>query len=160
MGDPTHYMGSENGSFTGASWQSYSAAPSFTLSNGFGTKTVYFKVKNANGESKVKSDSIEITVAETVSTPTTPRGSTTGSIGTSYSYTTGGSTSSLGHSVQYQFDWKGDGSDLSSWGSATQSKTWTSAGTYYLGQNLSNVALAVSMIAMPVEYSSQMRSGK
>ena len=32
--------------------------------------------------------------------------------------------------------------------------------SYYLGQNLSNVALAVSMIAMPVEYSSQMRSGK
>ena len=31
---------------------------------------------------------------------------------------------------------------------------------YYLGQNLSNVALVVSMIAMRVEYSSQMRSGK
>ena len=28
------------------------------------------------------------------------------------------------------------------------------ASLYYLGQNLSNVALAVSMIAMPVEYSS------
>ena len=31
---------------------------------------------------------------------------------------------------------------------------------YYLGQNLSNVALAVSMIAMRGEYSFQMRSGK
>jgi len=31
---------------------------------------------------------------------------------------------------------------------------------YYVGQNLSNVALAVSMIAMRGEYSFQMRSGK
>jgi YD repeat-containing protein len=74
--------------------------------------------------------SVTITAAETVSTPTTPSGPATGSIGTSYSYATGGSASSLTHAVEYQFDWKGDGTDLSSWGSATQSKTWTSTGTY------------------------------
>jgi hypothetical protein len=71
--------------------------------------------------------------SETVSTPSTPSGQTSGTTGTSYSYTTGGSTSNLvGHSVQYQFDWKGDGTDLSSWGSATQSKTWSTAGIYYV----------------------------
>jgi hypothetical protein len=73
---------------------------------------------------------ITISVPETVSTPTTPSGPTSGVTGTSYAYTTGGSTSSYGHPVEYQFDWKGDGTDLSSWGSATLSKIWTTAGTY------------------------------
>jgi len=68
--------------------------------------------------------------SETISIPAVPSGPTSGSSGTSYSYTTGGSTSNLGHSLEYQFDWKGDGTDLSPWGSATQSKIWTSAGTY------------------------------
>jgi hypothetical protein len=67
---------------------------------------------------------------ETVSTPNLLVGPTSGLPGTPYSYTTGGSSSSLGHSVQYQFDWKGDGTDLSTWGTATQSKTWTTTGTY------------------------------
>ena len=67
---------------------------------------------------------------ESVSAPTFLTGPTSGNTGTSYSYSTGGSASSLGHTVEYQFDWKGDGSDLSSWGSATQSKTWTSSGAY------------------------------
>jgi peptidoglycan/xylan/chitin deacetylase (PgdA/CDA1 family) len=58
-GGPTHYMASESSDFSGASWQAYSTAPSFTLSSGYGTKTVYFKVKNAGGESNVMSDTIE-----------------------------------------------------------------------------------------------------
>ena len=57
--DPTHYMASENIDFSGASWQIYSASPSFTLSSGCGTKTVYLKVKNASGESNILSDTIE-----------------------------------------------------------------------------------------------------
>ena len=69
-------------------------------------------------------------VLETVSIPNTPTGSTNGTTGESYSYSTNGSSSNLGHSVEYQFDWKGDGSDLSSWGSSTQSKIWTVPGTY------------------------------
>ena len=67
---------------------------------------------------------------ETVSTPSTPNGPTAGNIGTSYSYSTGGSISNLGHVLEYQFDWKGDGFDLSVWGSATQSRIWTVAGSY------------------------------
>lgn len=69
-------------------------------------------------------------IPETITPPSTPSGSTSGFIGTSFTYSTGGSSSNLGHSVEYQFDWKGDGTDLSLWGSATQSKTWTVSGTY------------------------------
>ncbi len=68
--------------------------------------------------------------SETISTPNTPTGPISGNPGISYFYSTGGSSSDIGHSVEYQFDWKGDGSDLSPWGSSTQSKTWTAGGTY------------------------------
>ncbi len=68
--------------------------------------------------------------AETVSPPNTPTGPASGTTGASYSYTTGGSISNLGHAIEYQFDWKGDGSNLSSWGSATQSNIWTSSDSF------------------------------
>jgi len=55
---PTEYMACESSSFSGASWQPYATAPSFTLSAGNGTKTVYFKVRNAGGESSPASDTI------------------------------------------------------------------------------------------------------
>jgi hypothetical protein len=67
---------------------------------------------------------------ETVSTPNIPTGPNTGDTGISYGYSTGNAVSSIGDAVEYQFDWKGDGSDLSSWGSSSQSKTWTNPGTY------------------------------
>jgi hypothetical protein len=72
----------------------------------------------------------KIGMIESISTPTIPTGPTFGAVNIPYSYSTGGSISNIGHSVEYQFDWKGDGTDLSQWGSATQSKTWTSIGTY------------------------------
>jgi len=60
---PTHYMASEKPDFAGASWQTYSAAPSFTLSTGSGTKTVYFKVKNFFSESSPSvNDGIQVLV--------------------------------------------------------------------------------------------------
>jgi len=65
--------------------------------------------------------------AETVSIPNTPSGPASGMTGVSYNYSTGGSTSNLGHSLEYQFDWKGDGSDLSPWGSVSQSKSWNTS---------------------------------
>jgi hypothetical protein len=55
---PTHYMASEDPGFVGATWQTYSTAPSFTLSSSFGTKTLYFKVKNSVDESPVVTDDI------------------------------------------------------------------------------------------------------
>ncbi|MFH1943867.1 MAG: hypothetical protein ABIL68_17330, partial [bacterium] len=69
-----------------------------------------------------------VQVSETVSTPSTPTGPSAGTVGQSLSYSTGGSTSNLGHGVEYRFDW-GDGS-FSSWGSSTQSHSYTTVGTY------------------------------
>ncbi|MBN2356401.1 T9SS type A sorting domain-containing protein [candidate division KSB1 bacterium] len=57
-GTPTQYLASEDVSFTGAVWASYSQAPSFILSADAGVKTVYFKVRNEAGESNVKQDYI------------------------------------------------------------------------------------------------------
>ncbi len=73
-----------------------------------GTKTfkatAYDKAGNhAQAECQVRIEK------ETVSTPATPTGPSSGNVGTSYSYSTDGASSSLGHSIQYRFDW-GDGS--------------------------------------------------
>lgn len=69
QGAPTMYMASESSDFSGASWQTYSSAPSFLLTAGSGTKKVYFKVVDLVGtQSSSVSDSI--TYRETVSLPT------------------------------------------------------------------------------------------
>ena len=68
---------------------------------------------------------------ESISTPNTPTGPGSGNVGTSYSYSTGGAGSNLGHNIEYRFDW-GDGS-YSNWSSSTSaSHSWSSAGTYYV----------------------------
>jgi hypothetical protein len=56
----THYKASESPSFAGKIWLAYKGAPKFTLSTGGGTKTVYFKAKNMDGESAVVTDTIEL----------------------------------------------------------------------------------------------------
>ena len=69
--------------------------------------------------------------AESVSTPSTPGGPSSGITGTSYNYSTGGSSSNLGHSVQYFFDW-GDGTN-SGWlpvGQTSATKPWLSEGSF------------------------------
>ncbi len=68
------------------------------------------------------------TSSHTVSTPTTPSGPSSGTVNQSLSFSTGGSTCNQGHSVQYRFDW-GNGV-YSSWGSSSQSYSYSSAGTY------------------------------
>ena len=70
-------------------------------------------------------------VAETVTTPLTPSGRASILTNSSHEYTTGASTSSFGHSVQYLFDW-GDSTD-SSWlpvGTIKASKAWSTPGIY------------------------------
>ena len=71
------------------------------------------------------------TSPETISTPNTPDGPTDGVILSSYSFVTGGSSSSVGDSVQYLFDW-GDGT-TSGWlpvGVTSVSKSWNNPGSY------------------------------
>jgi len=67
--------------------------------------------------------------SETVSTPNTPSGPSSGEVGQSLTYSTGGSSSNLGHSIQYRFDW--DDGSFSGWTSSTSaSHSWSSANTY------------------------------
>ncbi len=104
----------------------------YTL-NDLSPRVVYYVAVTAYNMANDESDySNEVSgqIAEAVSPLTVLRGPTGGTVGASNTYSAGGSSSNLNHSVQYQFDWKGDGTDLSPWGSATQSKTWTVAGTY------------------------------
>jgi hypothetical protein len=92
-----------------------------------GTSTKLFAAAGAG----IYVTSLEITPpTEMITTPSTPSGPIAGTISKNYTYSVGGSVSNLGHPVGYQFDWKGDGSDLSPWGSATQAKTWTVPGAY------------------------------
>ena len=66
---------------------------------------------------------------ETISQPSRPTGPDNGSVNQILGFSTGGSSSSLGHSIEYRFDWN-DGS-YSSWtSSASVSHSWSLAGTY------------------------------
>jgi hypothetical protein len=74
-----------------------------------------------------------VAIPEEISPPDPPKGISNGDTGTSYKFSTGRSASNLRHSVEYQFDWKGEGvTDLSSWGPTAQSKIWKVAGNYQI----------------------------
>ncbi len=66
---------------------------------------------------------------ETISQPSMPSGVDSGNINESLSYSTGGSSSSIGHSIQYQFNW-GDGSSSNWSNSSTASHQWSNSGNY------------------------------
>jgi hypothetical protein len=109
-------------------------ATSYTLVNLAPGQKYFIAVTAYNTANQESSFSNEVSAAtpglEAVSTPSVLTGPTGGTTGVAYSYAAGGSSSSLGHSIEYQFDWKGDGTVLSSWGSGGESMTWTAAGTY------------------------------
>ena len=66
-----------------------------------------------------------------VTAPSTPSGPASGAAGASYTYSTGGATTTSGDTPQYMFNW-GDGSN-SGWlapGTASASHIWASPGTY------------------------------
>jgi len=98
-----------------------------------GSTTYYWKIvaKNTCGGNTPGSVWSFTTTAETITTPSVPSGETMGSVGSGYTYQTGGSTSSFDHSIQYLFDW-GDGTN-SGWlavGTTSASKSWAASGTY------------------------------
>ena len=99
-GTPTHYIVSESSSFSGAGWLTYAMAPSFTLSTGNGSKTVYFKVKNATGESPVASDSITLNETGGV-TGKLHINSASGSVLSGASVTCGGKSTTTGSDGKY-----------------------------------------------------------
>ena len=70
-------------------------------------------------------------VPEEISTPAPPAGPASGATGILYQFTASGAVSSIGHEVQYSFNW-GDGT-FSGWtphGVTTSFHTWNSPGTY------------------------------
>lgn len=75
------------------------------------------------------SSSGDSSTAETISAPDTPSGPASGEIGQSLEYTTGGSTSNLGHPIVYRFIW-GDGTS-SAWNSTPRaSRAFATTGTF------------------------------
>jgi len=92
--------------------------------------TITITASGASNSPQTVSVSLTINPAShTVTTPDTPSGPSSGEVNKSYTYSTGGSSCSQGHSVEYRFDW-GDGT-YSSWSSSTSaSYFWSSAGTY------------------------------
>jgi hypothetical protein len=94
--------------------------------------TYFYRVRayNIAGDRSGFSNEASATVIlpHTVSTPNTPSGPSSGVTGQTLTFSTSGSTCSQGHSVQYGFSW---GDDTSSpWGSASHSKSYSSAGTF------------------------------
>jgi lysophospholipase L1-like esterase len=63
---------------------------------------------------------------EIVTTPDQPAGPDSGYMGQPLTYSTGGSTSSEGNDVEYQFDW--ENGSISLWGNNIQEHTYASAG--------------------------------
>ena len=59
-GNPTHYMLSEDSDFSGALWTAFNnSTVLFSLSEGYGNKTVYAKMKDVKNETSVKSAQIQ-----------------------------------------------------------------------------------------------------
>lgn len=75
----TQMMISNLQSFTGATWETYSAAKTWTLASGLGKKTVYVKFKSSTGnESSVVSDDIMLLPASAVKAITASSGGKVG----------------------------------------------------------------------------------
>ena len=120
IGSPTQYIASESSSFNSTNWQTYSTNPSFTLSSGNGTKTVYFKVRNSAGtESAVVSDSITLSVSCTYSINPTAQ-----------SFGSSGGSGSVSVTTQSGCNWTAV-SNNTSWITITSGSSGSGNGTVY-----------------------------
>ena len=104
--------------------------PSHTYSDaGNYTATLTITDSTSNQDSESVTISASVPLPHTVTTPNTPSGPTNGFPSVSYAFTTGGSSCSQGHSIEYRFDW-GEGA-YSAWSSSTiASHSWPAAGSY------------------------------
>ncbi len=106
------------------------------VAKGWGPSSFYFTIAGQNKAPLVTYSChlgkmvMKLRTDETVSTPQPPAGATTGWVGEGWSFTAAGAVSSLGHAVEVQFDWRGDGTDLSPWGAASRVRAWPAAGEY------------------------------
>jgi hypothetical protein len=122
-----------DGSFSG--WLPVGTTNASHAWPGPGTFTVTAQARCATDTSVMApisaGSTIVVSANETISAPAAPVGATAGTIGSSYSYSSGGAVSSAGNPVVYLFNW-GDGK-TSGWlpqGTTTASHAWSSAGTY------------------------------
>ncbi len=101
----------------------------------FEGQTYYFAVTayNTAGVQSGYSNEVSYTVPTTTppnsapSTPAVPSGPSSGLPGAALTFTTS-ATDPNGDSLQYRFDW--GGGVLSAWGTASQTRTWATAGQY------------------------------
>jgi hypothetical protein len=96
------------------------------------THTVKVRARCAQHTDKISnwSNGKPITVAETVSRPSQPSGSTSLGLDQLASYSTG-ATSSCGHVLEYKFDW--DDGEIRDWGvSSSASHAWKIKGSFYV----------------------------
>jgi len=90
---------------------------------------------------------------ETVSTPNIPEGLSVGEHGRSMQYTTGGSISNRGNSIEYRFSW-GDGT-FSGWSSSTSAThSWSGTGkqTYQITAQAKSSSGALSEVSQPFTF--------
>ncbi len=89
----------------------------------------------------------EASSLESILPPTIVNGPAFGQVNEGYTYMTGGASSSIGHPIQYEFDW-GDGTS-SGWlavGVTAANKTWTSGGAYVV-QSRARCALHPDLVS-------------
>ncbi|MBI2930901.1 MAG: fibronectin type III domain-containing protein [Planctomycetes bacterium] len=96
--------------------------------------TYYYRVRAYDGAGNnslgYSNTASAVPVNHTVSTPAQPTGFTHGIVGAGYSYSTFGSTCTLGHTVKYRFSW-GDGSPLTSFSQASSAvHAFSAEGTF------------------------------
>ena len=119
------------GDGTSSSWSTSTSASHSWSTTGSKTVTVTARCQTHTDKTNT-SDPLTVTVKESseevISKPGTPVGETNPTVGVSYTYTTSGATSNLGHTVEYSFNW-GDGTS-SSWStSKSASHSWSTTGS-------------------------------
>jgi hypothetical protein len=122
------------GDGTHSGWTPLSVTSSNHAWSAPGTYTVRVQARCTIDTTVLSAESAGLAVVvtgESISAPSAPAGPASGGTGTSYSFSTGGAVSSLGHTVQYRI-YFGDGAD-SGWlpvGTLNASHIWYGVGTY------------------------------
>ena len=116
---------------TSSDWSSDTSATHFWTTTGIKKVTVTARCE-LHPDRTGTSDTLYVDVQdETISKPGTPEGETSPVIAEEYNYTTSGSTSDAGHTIEYSFNW-GDGTS-SEWNTSNSaSHSWSDAGLKYV----------------------------
>ena len=149
---PTYYMVSENSDFTGASWVAYSTPVSFTLSSGYGTKTIYAKLKNDSTETSSLSSQISYVNPDALSLDSVVINN--GQTGTS-SGTVSVKINTTGTPSKYKIGKVSDLSDCTDWitwaGSTVTYASGMSSGTLIVYVQVGNTTVTSSIVSSSIQ---------